>query len=66
MRPQMTLCDAGDELQLRHTCAGAELKPWKANGIVVRLADASEEVTVEMRGGKVSAAGSASHLWGTG
>lgn len=29
------------------------MKPWKANGIVVRLADASEEVTVEMRGSKV-------------
>ena len=44
---------AGDELQLRHTCAGADMKPWKANGIVVRLADASEEVTVEMRGSRV-------------
>ena len=44
---------AGDELQLRHTCAGADMKPWKANGIVVRLADASDEVAVEMRGSKV-------------
>ena len=46
---------AGDELQLRHTCAGHDMKSYSSNGIVVRLADASEEVTVEMRSSKVSA-----------
>jgi len=42
---------AGDELRLRHTCAGADSKPWAGGGVVVRLAEASEEVAVELRGG---------------
>jgi len=42
---------AGDELRLRHTCAGADNRPWAGGGVVVRLSEASEEVAVELRGG---------------
>lgn len=43
----------GDELQLKHTCSGKDNKPWQGNGIVIKLADAHEEVALELRAGKV-------------
>ncbi len=48
--PQSRL-SAGDELRLKHTCAGADSKPWAGSGVVVRLCEASEEVALELRGG---------------
>ena len=42
---------AGDELRLKHTCAGADSKSWAGSGVVVRLCEASEEVALELRGG---------------
>ena len=42
---------AGDELRLRHTCAGADSRKWEGTGVVVRLCEASEEVALELRGG---------------
>lgn len=42
---------AGDELRLKHTCAGADSRPWAGGGVVVRLCEASEEVGLELRGG---------------
>ena len=35
---------AGDELKLKHTCAGSLNKAWQGIGIVIRLDEASEEV----------------------
>ena len=35
---------AGDELKLKHTCAGPLNKAWQGIGIVIRLDEASEEV----------------------
>lgn len=40
---------AGDEIKLRHTCAGAENRPWAGIGQVVKLSDATEEITLELR-----------------
>lgn len=45
------LACAGDELQLRHTCAGTSFKPWTGTGTVIKLDDTSEEVILEMKGG---------------
>lgn len=42
---------AGDELQLKHTCAGPNFKPWQGTGTVIKLDEASEEVVLEMKGG---------------
>ena len=41
----------GDELMLRHTCAGISFKPWQGMGTVIKLDEASEEVVLEMKGG---------------
>ncbi|CAL8463239.1 g2773 [Coccomyxa elongata] len=41
----------GDELMLRHTCAGTSFKPWQGTGTVIKLDEASEEVVLEMKGG---------------
>ncbi len=49
--PRPRAARAGDELRLRHTCAGADNRPWAGGGVVVRLSEASEEVAVELRGG---------------
>ena len=37
---------AGDELKLKHTCAGPLNKAWQGIGIVIRLDETSEEVFV--------------------
>lgn len=39
----------GDELKLQHTCAGAENRPWSGIGHVIKLSDATEEITLELR-----------------
>jgi hypothetical protein len=43
--------NAGDELALRHTCAGPKSKPWVGTGTVIKLDEASEEVVLELKGG---------------
>lgn len=53
---------AGDELQLKHTCSGKDNKPWQDNGIVIKLADAHEEVALELRAGAVCLHRSLKHL----
>eukprot|EP00884_Botryococcus_braunii_P001756 jgi/Botrbrau1/11581/Bobra.247_1s0002.1 len=40
----------GDELRLKHRCAGPDLRPWEATGTVVRLEETTEKVVLEMRG----------------
>ena len=40
---------AGDEIKLRHASGGSEGRPWSGIGQVVRLSDASEEITLELR-----------------
>ena len=40
---------AGDELKLKHTCAGPLNKAWQGIGIVIRLDEASEEVLSHWR-----------------
>jgi hypothetical protein len=37
---------AGDELKLKHTCAGPQNKAWQGVGIVIKLDEASEEVFI--------------------
>ena len=41
--------NAGDEIRLRHTCAGSENRPWTSIGHVIKLSDATEEITLELR-----------------
>ena len=37
---------AGDELKLKHSCAGPQNKAWQGVGIVIKLDEASEEVLI--------------------
>ena len=40
---------AGDEIRLRHICTGSENRPWTSIGHVIKLSDATEEITLELR-----------------
>lgn len=50
---RMRVDDTGDELLVKHTCAGKDNRAWQGAGIVIKLVDATEEVALELKGAQV-------------